>query len=149
MITLAIIVYLAGLALIALEMLVPGGVVGTIGFLCCIGAIVIAWHEHWAYGLVGLVFVLLATPLMIYFGIRRLSLRKSLVKGDAAEGSRADLDELIEQEGVAKSVLRPAGIATFGTRRVNVVTRGDMIEADAKVKVIAVEGNRVVVKKIE
>ena len=149
MITLAIIVYLAGLALIALEMLVPGGIVGTIGFLCCIGAIVLAWHENWAYGLVGLVFVLLATPLMIYFGIRRLSLRKSLVTGDAAEGSKADLDELIEQEGVAKSVLRPAGIATFGTRRVNVVTRGDMIEADAKVKVIAVEGNRVVVKRIE
>lgn len=149
MITLAIIVYLVGLALIALEMLVPGGIVGTIGFLCCIGAVVIAWNEHWAYGLVGLVFVLLATPLVIYFGIRRLSLRKSLVKGDAAEGSRADLDELIEQEGVAKSVLRPAGIAMFGARRVNVVTRGDMIEADAKVKVIAVEGNRVVVKKIE
>jgi len=148
-ITLAIIVYLVGLALIALEMLVPGGIVGTIGFLCCIGAVVIAWNEHWAYGLVGLVFVLLATPLVIYFGIRRLSLRKSLVKGDAAEGSRADLDELIEQEGVAKSVLRPAGIAMFGARRVNVVTRGDMIEADAKVKVIAVEGNRVVVKKIE
>ena len=149
MITLAIIVYLAGLALIALEMLVPGGIVGTIGFLCCIGAVVIAWQEHWAYGLVGLVFVLLATPLMIYFGIRRLSLRKSLVTGDAAEGSRADLDELIEQEGVAKSVLRPAGIAMFGARRVNVVTRGDMIEADAKVKVIAVEGNRVVVKRID
>ena len=149
MITLAIILYLAGLVLIALEILVPGGIVGTIGFLCCIGAVVIAWNEDWTYGLAGLVFVLIATPLMIYFGIRRLSLRKSLVTGDAAEGSRADLDELIEQEGVAKSVLRPAGIAVFDERRVNVVTRGDMIEADAKVKVIAVEGSRVVVKRID
>jgi len=148
-ITIAIILYFVGLLLIALEIFVPGGIVGTIGFLCCIGAVVIAWNEDWAYGLAGLVFVLLATPLMIYFGIRRLSLRKSLVTGDAAEGSRADLDELIEQEGVAKSVLRPAGIAVFDTRRVNVVTRGDMIEAGAKVKVIAVEGSRVVVKRID
>ena len=148
-IELAAILYVAGIVLIALEIIVPGGIVGTVGFLCCVGAIVIAWQIHWAYGLIGTIFVLIATPLMIYYGIRRLSLRKSLVTGDAAEGSKADFDSLLGQKGVAKSVLRPAGVAVFGDQRVTVVTRGDLIEMGTKVEVIAVEGNRIVVKRIE
>jgi len=149
MIELAAIIYFAGLALMALEMIVPGGIVGTIGFLCCVAAVVIAWHENWAYGLGGAVFVAAGTPFMMVFALRRLRLNKSLVRGAAAKGSKADLDDLIGKDGKARSALRPAGIAIFGSRRVSVVTRGDMIESGAGVKVIAVEGNRVVVKKIE
>ena len=40
------------------------------------------------------------------------------------------------------------GFADIGGKRVDVVTRGENIEQGAKVRVVEVEGNRVVVEKI-
>ena len=47
-----------------------------------------------------------------------------------------------------QATLRPAGFAEIGGRRVDVVTRGENIESGAAVKVLEVEGNRVVVCKV-
>ncbi len=55
---------------------------------------------------------------------------------------------LLGHSGRAVGALRPAGIADFSGRRVDVVTEGDFVEAGSLVKVILVDGNRVVVKKI-
>jgi membrane-bound serine protease (ClpP class) len=49
--------------------------------------------------------------------------------------------------GVAESFLRPAGIARFGDKRVDVVSEGDFIERGERVVVVRTHGNRVVVKK--
>jgi membrane-bound serine protease (ClpP class) len=56
--------------------------------------------------------------------------------------------DLLGKEGVAISFLRPAGKAMFGGQLADVVTEGDLIPKDARVKVIKVEGNRVVVTKV-
>jgi membrane-bound serine protease (ClpP class) len=45
--------------------------------------------------------------------------------------------------------LRPVGTAEFMGRRVESVAEGIMIERGEHVRVIAVQGNRVVVRKIE
>ncbi|MFP4057649.1 MAG: NfeD family protein [Candidatus Brocadiia bacterium] len=55
---------------------------------------------------------------------------------------------LVGKEGVAQSDLRPAGVAVVGGQRVDVVSEGGMVEAGARVKVVAVEGNRVVVRLV-
>jgi membrane-bound serine protease (ClpP class) len=52
---------------------------------------------------------------------------------------------MLGTEGVVESLLRPAGVAIFDGRRVDVVSRGEAIEAGARVKVIELAGNRVVV----
>ena len=49
------------------------------------------------------------------------------------------------QTGRAVTVLRPAGIAEIGGRRLDVVTRGDFIPEGAALRVEAVEGSRIVV----
>jgi membrane-bound serine protease (ClpP class) len=49
--------------------------------------------------------------------------------------------------GVAESFLRPAGIARFGERRIDVVSEGDFIEQGAKVVIVRTAGNRVVVRE--
>ena len=51
-------------------------------------------------------------------------------------------------EGVSVSELRPSGIARFGKDRLNVVTRGELIEAGRKIKVVVIEGNSIVVKEL-
>jgi membrane-bound serine protease (ClpP class) len=58
-----------------------------------------------------------------------------------------DFTDLINQNGTAYTDLRPSGKATISDQRLNVVTEGSFIEKDNSVKVIAVEGNRVVVRK--
>ncbi|HAH98667.1 MAG TPA: hypothetical protein DCO70_04980, partial [Verrucomicrobiales bacterium] len=59
-----------------------------------------------------------------------------------------DLSELINQSGSAYTDLRPSGKAVIGDERVDVVTEGSYIEKDQPIKVVAVEGKRVVVREI-
>ena len=51
-------------------------------------------------------------------------------------------------EGETLSDLRPSGWITVDDQRVFVVSEGDFIEKNCKVKILSVDGNRVVVKKL-
>lgn len=61
----------------------------------------------------------------------------------------AENPALIGRPGTVATFLRPAGIADIDGERLDVVTSGEFIEAGAPVKVIAVEGNRIVVERSE
>ncbi len=56
--------------------------------------------------------------------------------------------EMIGLEGIALTTLRPAGTADFDGRRVDVVTEASYIEHGKKIKVIKVEGHKVIVREI-
>jgi membrane-bound serine protease (ClpP class) len=56
--------------------------------------------------------------------------------------------ELLNGTGEALSDLRPSGTARINGQRVDVVTEGGFIEQGAKIKVIAVEGSRIVVRPV-
>ena len=82
-------------------------------------------------------------------GISRRGLGKALTLEQDSKGyvpARADLTGLVAQEGEALTVLRPAGIARFGDRKVDVVTEGEYLPAGALIKVIRVDGTRVIVR---
>ncbi|MEA3188579.1 MAG: hypothetical protein QOD99_2409 [Chthoniobacter sp.] len=53
----------------------------------------------------------------------------------------------VGNEGIAISILRPSGNAQFGDTLVDVVTRGEFIESQAALRVLAVEGSRIVVEE--
>ncbi len=149
MLELAIVLFAVGLILIALEMFVPGGLVGTIGFISCVAAIYFAFQVSTVAGIVGIVIVVLATPVAIYSGLKRASLKTALRKEAGAVSTPPDPALPVGMEGVARTVLRPSGMATIGGKRVNVVTRGEMIPRNSKIEIIEVEGGRVVVKAVE
>ena len=54
--------------------------------------------------------------------------------------------DLLGKSGVAKTALRPSGSALIEGERVDVVTEGNLIEAGTPLRVVAVEGLRVVVR---
>jgi membrane-bound serine protease (ClpP class) len=56
---------------------------------------------------------------------------------------------LLGAEGPVEAPLRPAGIARLAGRRVDVVTRGEAIAVGERVRVIELQGNRVVVTRVE
>ncbi len=58
-------------------------------------------------------------------------------------------DELLGQEGVALTDLRPSGTVQFGDRRLDVVTDGKYVLANRKVRAIKVDGFMTVVEPIE
>ena len=62
--------------------------------------------------------------------------------GGAADPSLASLEG---KRGVTVSALRPAGFARIEGRKVDVVTRGEMIGEDVEVVVLDSRANRVVV----
>ncbi|MFQ6673788.1 MAG: nodulation protein NfeD, partial [Fidelibacterota bacterium] len=57
------------------------------------------------------------------------------------------LEELVGKSGVAVSDLRPSGWVTTGDRKIFVVTEGEFLTSGDPVKILSVDGNRVVVRK--
>jgi membrane-bound serine protease (ClpP class) len=56
--------------------------------------------------------------------------------------------ELVGEQGVAQTVLRPSGMALVGGKRHDVVAESGMIESGSAIKVVAVEGTRIIVRKL-
>jgi membrane-bound ClpP family serine protease len=67
---------------------------------------------------------------------------------ELAEGNSGQIESLLGAIGSAATTLRPAGIARFGDRFVDVVSDGSLIEMGSRVQVVEIEGNRIVVKEI-
>jgi membrane-bound serine protease (ClpP class) len=57
--------------------------------------------------------------------------------------------ELIDKEGETITMLRPAGTAKIDGKKVDVITEGVFIPQHTRIKVVAVTGNKVVVRKTE
>ena len=82
----------------------------------------------------------------------RLSRSRMILKeretDEAGYRSVEDMQVFMGREGVTSSVLRPTGIADFDGVRLNVSSEGDFIQPGKKVRIIRVEGSRVLVKEI-
>jgi len=57
-------------------------------------------------------------------------------------------ENLEGMEGISQSYLRPSGWALVDGQRIFVVSEGDFIEKECKLKIHSVDGNRVVVRKL-
>jgi membrane-bound serine protease (ClpP class) len=57
--------------------------------------------------------------------------------------------ELIGKEGIALSFLRPSGIAEIDGKRVTVITEGEFIEKDVRIRVCELKDNQLVVHRVE
>ncbi|QDU85457.1 hypothetical protein Pla163_25870 [Planctomycetes bacterium Pla163] len=144
-----------GLALALAEALLPSGGFLSIGSAVALGAaLVVAFSEGTRPGMTILVAMALLLPLTIGFGLwlfPRTPFGRNAVNPGLSFDARAATDErdltLVGHRGVASSVLRPAGHATLDGRRVDVVSRGEAIDAGTPVVVVEVSGNRVVVAR--
>ncbi len=161
-----ILLFLVGLSLIALEIFViPGfGLAGISGiimvvlslFLSLVGGMPYFDFSFISLAIIQLTAALLAALILIFILAKYLPKSRTFNKLvlDVEESSSKGfvtypkLDELIGKEGIALTILRPAGTAVIGDQKVDVVTDGQFIEKDSKVKVVKVEGIKVVVKEI-
>lgn len=140
-----IVLYVAGLSMIVAESMMPGVIMGLIGTAAMVTSIVFGFQHHWALGTGQIVLAVVATPLAFYVGMKRMQLKASL-EGNVSFAQ--DYSSLLGREGETHTELRPAGIVFLDGKKVDVVTSGEMIDRGRRVRVVKVEGNRIVVKGI-
>lgn len=145
-----VLIYLIGVGLLAVELFVPGMIAGSFGLLLIAFAVVaILTGKSVFWGMVLMAFTVVAGVFFLRYALRRFTLRQSLTRAEGYSSAREELQELLGREGVALTTLRPAGMADFNGDRVDVVTEGEMVSKDSRLKVILVEGNRIVVKPLD
>jgi membrane-bound serine protease (ClpP class) len=148
------IIFIIGLVLLIIEIVVPGGIFGTLGAVALFYSVVAA-AKSVALGLTALAIGIIATVLILwilykFFGFRTTWSRIILTsKQNNEEGytSSKNKKHLIGKTGVATSALRPSGWAEIDGQKQDVVTDGELIQKGSKIIVTNVEGTRVVVKK--
>lgn len=97
---------------------------------------------------------LLITTAVVFAWVRHLpnSTRfRGLIHQGGAQSSEGFVSalprgDLVGQEGVAVTDLRPAGLAAVGEERLDVVTEGEYISSGSKVRILRAEGYRHVVR---
>jgi len=155
---LAVLAFLLGIIAFLLEMFVfPGfGVAGIAGIILVgWGVFLIAVDVTQATA--AFVLAIIATIVILIVGLRvmsrynmwyRLTLQNKQHNDEGYVAPAPELSLYTGKEGVALTPLRPAGSAEVDGHRLDVVTEGEFIPKDKRVKVTKVEGTRVVVKEI-
>jgi len=145
---------IVGLALIVAEVFfVSFGVIAICAGLSLITALFFAFQHSTAFGVTMLITEAIAAPVVLGLAFKLLPRtrfgKQLILSGPAIDGSAAAADPslgpLLHKTGVTLSALRPAGFARIDGHKIDVVTRGEMIEANCPITVVDVTGNRVVV----
>jgi len=144
-----------GLLLIGVDFYLPGFVLGSIGIVLMLIGVVLCYTNYglsWAAGL-----FLVQAALGIgggYYVIKTVpqtAAGKRMILSHDQTGQRSASEPaatLVGKHGVTQSLLRPSGMALLDGKRLDVVAESGMIESGANIKVIAVEGTRIVVRKV-
>ncbi len=143
-----------GILMILCEVFIPGGIVGSIGAVVLVIGIIGGFGYDTTLG-VGLLFGSLVVGVLglwlwtKYFPRSPLG-KRMILQTDAGQWHGYDdtKQALVGKEGITHTPLRPTGTVIIEGRRVDVVTQGDLIERKTAVRVVEVEGNRVVVARL-
>ena len=149
-----ILLLILGVLAIGLEFFLPGGILGLAGVGCLAGGVVLCFTAYGpstglvATALVAIFFVASLVLWLKYF--HRIGPGRDLMLNESVKADQG-LDryqDFLHAEGVTKTALRPAGKAQFGNRRLDVLAESGMIEEGDTVRVVKVEGSRVVVRSL-
>ena len=151
--------FVIAIILLAVEIFViPGfGISGILGIAALITGIFLVTNSV----LEGLLFTggaLIALGIIVYLSfrsprIRRLWQKFSLSTRQTTKGGyvapKIQYEMYLGRVGISLTQLRPAGTADFAGEHLDVVTEGGFIGPRTKIRVIAVEGTRIIVREEE
>jgi len=151
---LPIILQLTGVVVIIAEIILPSGGILSVIALGLLGySIYLVFAISTAAGAAFVAADIIMLPILVIVGIKLLAkspvtLRKKLSSKDGVTSQPAELEEYLDQKGVAVTDLRPSGVAIINGKRVDVVSRGEYIDKDASLVVLSVTGNQIIVSEI-
>lgn len=155
-----LIFFAVGLVLLALEIFViPGfGITGISGIICiCFSLIQLyggfipsihAMSYLLLYSMIALVLMYKLAPKLGLFKFLILSKKMKNEEGFVAV-PQSTYENLVGLEGVTLSICRPSGKVKIGDERYDAVSEGDFIEKGEPVIVRKVDGNKILIRKLE
>ena len=155
-----------GCLLLFCEILLPGGVIGVCGGIAILAGTILGFRESTTLGLSALATAGIFGPVALILGMWALPktplAKKLFLKSKPAppgiKAWKGDTDQtptaiarpdLIGQEAVTLCPLRPAGTIELDGHRYDVVTRGEMIDKGARVRIDHIDTNRIIVEEID
>lgn len=152
-----IILFIAGVILLAIEAFIPGfGVPGIGGIVCIIISIVLAANSI-ATAVVSLLIAFVLTVIAVVLILKYAPRNKffdriilsTVIEGSKGHESPGKYEQYVGQVGTVVTFLRPAGTIDIDGNLLDVVSEGTFIEVGSKVKVMKVEGKKIIVRKID
>jgi membrane-bound ClpP family serine protease len=149
---------LLGLLLVMVEVLIPsGGVLGFLSITSLVAGVILAFYHRGAeVGFLFLTVTAVALPVTLMMAFRWWPKtpmgRRILLDVPKSEEVLPDspqrrwLRQMVGRVGVAKSLMLPSGAIEVDGHTIDALTEGTPIEPGQRVRVIAVSGNRVVVR---
>ena len=153
----AIALMILAFALVAAELFVPShGILAVIAFLVAAASVVLAYQVMPALGIAFTMLLLIATPVVFYWAIRiypstpmgQRVLLQQPNPAPAFQDAAARIEELLGKQGVALTLLRPAGSVEIEGNRIEALSESDMIASGTPVEVIRTSGLKVIVKPL-
>jgi len=153
--TLIILLFCAGIVLLALEVVVPGAVLGILGALVMLAGCAAAFATWGATG--GIISMIAAALLVgITFCIELLWLPKSRIAKyfsmsttleGASQPPLAEESEVLGREAIAETALAPSGYVRIDNRRLEAFSQAGFVRAGEKLTVVGLDNFRVIVTK--
>ncbi|MFX3674427.1 MAG: nodulation protein NfeD [Paenisporosarcina sp.] len=151
----SIVFFIIGLGIFFAEFFLPGGIAGIIGLALIIGSLLLAGGNVVNMGIsifIALIVAILGMVIIVKFFGKKMNLFHKMILMDATDTehgyvSNVNRVELIGKYGISMTPLRPSGTIMLEGERIDSVTEGGYVDAGKSVKVIKVEGSRIVVRE--
>ncbi|WP_036718562.1 NfeD family protein [Paenibacillus harenae] len=152
----SVVLFILGIALLIIEVFVPSfGILGILGSAALITGVVIAASDPMT-AFISFAVAIVAAIVIISIFVRmnkkkgvwnKFILRDKLTTEEGYLSADVKVS-LLGHEGVTLTPLRPSGTVMIGDNRIDVVTSGEFVNVNRKVKVIKAEGTWVIVKEV-
>jgi membrane-bound ClpP family serine protease len=149
---------LAGMALIVVEVFMPGfGLPGVSGIVLLGAAVFLTLKNYGGMAALGITIVIIAAlAILVTVSLKSVSrgtlsktafVLRNTTSSEEGFDSVADMREFLGRRGETRTILRPVGVAEFDGVRLDVVTEGEYIGKERPVVIVRVEGSRIVVRQ--
>lgn len=153
----SLVLFVTGIALIIIEFFVIGAILGIMGGLLLLLSILLVSDNMAVFGLYLMAIIFLALiewVIFVKFKKRKIPILSRLILNDStdAESGYTSFDDrsyLLGQTAKTATPLRPSGTIRLEDARIDAVAEGSYIAGNVEVKIIHVEGTRVVVRPKE
>lgn len=150
-----IIIFVIGVILIIGEFFLPGGISGILGAAAIIVSIVLAggdMEQMIIAVIIALTVAIVGMVIIMKFFGKELKMLNKIILSDATTTEKGYVSnknrvELVGKSAVTMTPLRPAGTIRIDNERIDAVSDGSFIGKDKHVKIIKVEGSRIVVRE--
>ncbi len=155
--TAILVLFAVGILLVAVEIVVPGGLLGLVGGLCLLAGVAASFHQFGSTGgfvATAVAIVIGAVTLYLEFAILpKTAIARKFTMAETVAGRSqpelADRDAVIGATGVAVTRLAPSGIVEVAGKRYEAFSQSGLAEAGGRVKVVDVDNFRIVVTQIK